>query len=130
MGHLILTLMSHKILIIDDESEVVELFKGILVSAGFEVLHAYSGDEGYAIAQETRPDLVLLDIQMPKVDGFEVLKKLKENNDLEDIKVIVLSNMQGQEYIDKATDLGADDYWYKMNTHLVDLVEKVKTLLG
>lgn len=122
--------MSKKILIVDDEAELVELFSDILAAAGFNIYKAYNGEEAMQYVNGSRPDMILLDVRMPKTDGFEFLQKLRESDELQNIKVIMLSNMQGQEYLDKATDLGADDYWYKMNTHLVDLVDKVKKLLA
>lgn len=122
--------MSKKILIVDDEQDLVTLFSDILQSAGFETRAAMDGSEALALAQSENFDLILLDIKMPKLDGFEVLKALREDQKTRNIKVIMLSNMQGQGYIDSATSLGADDYWYKMNTHLLDLVQKVKALLA
>ena len=121
--------MSKKILIVDDEQELVTLFSDVLTSAGFEIVSALNGAQALAEAKKNKPDLILLDIKMPEEDGFEVLKKIKLESDLRQIKVIMLTNMQGQGYIDSATKLGADDYWYKMNTHLVDLVAKIKNLM-
>ncbi len=122
--------MPKKILIVDDEEDLVTLFSDVLESAGFEIICAYDGNEVLPQAKKDKPDLILLDIKMPKIDGLEVLKMLKLEPELSDVKVIMLTNMQGQGYIDSATKLGADDYWYKMNTHLVDLVNKVKKLLA
>lgn len=122
--------MKKKILIIDDEQDLLELFSDILRSAGFEVSTAFDGQKGLEVMLQDKPDLVLLDIVMPNVDGFAMLREMKQKPELLNVKVIVLSNMQGQEYIDQATELGADDYWYKMNTHLTDLVEKVKHQLA
>jgi len=122
--------MAKRILIVDDEEDLTNLFSDILESAGFEISVASDGKTALKQAKQHMPDLILLDIKMPKMDGFEVLKKLKAHAKTENVKVIMLSNMQGQNYIDNATSLGADDYWYKMNTHLLDLVEKVKVLLA
>ncbi len=121
--------MAKKVLIVDDEQDLVTLFSDVLESAGFVTEPAYDGSEVMALVKKDKPDLVLLDIKMPRVDGFEVLKSLRADPETKDVKIIMLSNMQGQEYVDNATSLGADDYWYKMNTHLLDLVEKVKSLL-
>lgn len=122
--------MSKKILVVDDEPELATLFSDVLSAAGFEIDSALDGKEALSLTKKFNPDLILLDIKMPAVDGFAVLKKLKSDPDLQNIKVIMLTNMQGQGYVDSAAKLGADDYWYKMNTHLVDLVEKVKSLLS
>jgi len=121
--------MPKKILIVDDEQELVTLFSDVLTSAGFEIVGALDGRQALSAAKKHKPDMILLDIKMPDEDGFEVLKKIKSDSSLQNIKVIMLTNMQGQGYIDSATKLGADDYWYKMNTHLVDLVAKVRELL-
>ncbi|MGB0756866.1 MAG: response regulator [Patescibacteria group bacterium] len=121
--------MSKKILIVDDEPELVELFSDILKTAGYDIFKAYDGREAMHVVQENMPDLILLDVKMPGVDGFTFLAQLRDDPKLAHIKVIMLSNMQGQEYLDQATALGSDDYWYKMDTHLVDLVEKVNGLL-
>ncbi len=118
-----------KILIVDDDADLVELFSGVLTSAGFEVYSASDGVKALKQMQSKKPDLVLLDVEMPNMGGFETLEKIRKNQHTQNTKVIMVSNRQGQNYLDKAADLGADGYWYKMNTHLVDLVEKVKKLL-
>lgn len=117
------------ILIVDDEPELTELFGDVLTTAGFDIDCAYSGIEAMHKVKEKKPDLILLDVKMPGMDGFEFLSQLREDLVYHPIKVIMISNMKGQEYVDEATARGADDYWYKMDTHLVDLVEKVQTLL-
>jgi len=122
--------LSKRVLIVDDEPDLTDLFATVLTSAGFEVIKASDGSKALASMKNYLPDLVLLDVQMPNMDGFETLGKIRTDDHLRSTRVIIVSNMQGQDYLDKATNLGADDYWYKANTHLVDLVDKVKKLLS
>jgi len=121
--------MPKKILIAEDEVEILKMFTDMLQTAGFEVISAADGEQTLALLEQHTPDLVLLDIRMPKKDGFEVLETLRANNKIDGMKVVVLSNVENEEWVKKAKSLGAYDYWLKIDTHLMELVDKIKVLL-
>lgn len=102
-----------KILIVDDEPNIVMALEYTLKKNDFQVFIARDGDEAIAIAQDKIPDVVVLDIMMPKVDGFEVLTYIKKNENLEHTKVIFLSAKNKEKDIQKGLDKGADQYLTK-----------------
>ncbi len=118
-----------KILFIEDEPGLQKTVGEILRQERFEILEALDGDTGVEIAKKEKPDLVLLDLILPKKDGFEVLKELKENPETKDIKVIVLTNLESSGDVEKALELGATNYLVKANYELEEVVQKVKDLL-
>lgn len=117
------------ILIIEDESALQKTLGDILSQEGFEILSALDGEVGLRLATEKRPDVILLDLILPKANGFDVLKSLKEQEQTRDIPVVVLTNLEGMEDIQKALDLGAMTYLVKSNYTLQEVVEKVKKAL-
>lgn len=102
-----------KILIIDDEQDLVRLVKEILEMENFQVSTAYNGEEGLRKATSEIPDLILLDIKMPDVNGFQVLERLKINKATSRIPVVMLTTSGLKQDRDKAFDLGAVDYVVK-----------------
>ena len=118
-----------KILFIEDEPGLQKTVSEILRQEGFEILEALDGDTGIEIAKKEKPDLVLLDLILPKKDGFEVLKELKENPETKDIKIVVLTNLENSSDVEKALGLGATNYLVKANYELEEVVQKVKDLL-
>ena len=121
--------MMRNLLIIEDEEFLVQALKDSFEQEGYEVDVALDGDEGMAHIAKTRPDLILLDLLMPKKDGFYVLEQVKKNPDLKMIPIIVLSNLGGDEEIKKALSLGADDYFVKSQHAIQEILEKVKDYL-
>jgi len=101
---------SKKIIIIDDESEMIQLLRIDLESEGYQVISAGDGKEGLKVIHESKPDLVLLDVMMPKMDGFEVLRALKGDEKTKDIQVILLTAKGMESDIRRGFGLGADDY--------------------
>lgn len=103
-----------KIIIIDDEREFVEML-GLRLrrSGGYEVIPAFDGEEGLKAAQEQKPDLIMLDVMMPKMDGYEMLKRLKENEATKKIPVIVLTASTASSTTDKFIALGVNDFVIK-----------------
>jgi len=97
-----------------------------LSQEGFSIVSALDGEAGLRLAQDKRPDVILLDLILPKANGFEVLKSLKEHEGTKNIPVVVLTNLEGMEDIQKALDLGAVAYLVKSNYTLQEVVEKVK----
>lgn len=119
-----------KILIIEDEPSLQRTLFDVLTHDGFKVFQATDGAAGFELARNERPDLVLLDIIMPKMNGFEVLKALKADPALKDIKVIMLTNLETSADVEKALELGATTYLVKANYDLEEVIQKVKTLLN
>lgn len=105
--------MSKKILIVDDEPNIVMTLEYAFKKKGFEVFIARDGGEALDILEHTFPDVVLLDIMMPQVDGYQTLKWIKNNNALEHTKVVFLTAKTKTSDIDKGLELGADKYLIK-----------------
>src|SRR3989344_8303499 len=99
-----------KILLVEDDLPLVRMYQIVLQKAGFEFESALDGEEGLAIAKEKKPDLIRLDLIMPKLDGFGFLREIKAMPSLSEIPVICLSVLHQEEYIKKCRDLGASDY--------------------
>ena len=118
-----------KILFIEDESALQKTFGEILKQEGYEMTPALDGEIGLRLAKTQKPDLILLDLILPRVNGFEVLKKLKEDEATRDIPVIVLTNLEGVGDVEKALELGATTYLVKANYQLEDVVTKIKDFL-
>ncbi len=115
-----------KILVTEDDKFLVNVLLSKLSKEGFEVIHAFDGEEALAKVREKKPDLILLDLILPVKDGFDVLKELKENETTKNIPVIILSNLGQDEDVKRGQDLGADDYLIKTNLSLKEVVEKIK----
>ena len=122
--------MAKKILFIEDEPTLQKGLDEILRQEGFQIFGAFDGDEGMDLARKEKPDLILLDIILPKKDGFEVLKELKADKDLKDTPVIILTNLEGTGDVEKALDLGATTYLVKANYELEDILNLIKNNLN
>lgn len=121
--------MAKKILFVEDEEALQKTLGEYLRREGFEVTPALDGELGLKLANEVKPDLILLDIILPKIDGLEVLKNLKENKQTKEIPVIILTNLENLEEVQKALELGATTYLVKANYSLEEVVEKIKGAL-
>jgi len=119
-----------KILFIEDEPHLQKELKEILGQEKIEIFSAFDGEEGLKQVKKEKPNLILLDLILPKKDGFEVLKELKADDELKDIPVIVLTNLEGIGDVEKALSLGATTYLVKANYDLEDVVKKIKELVG
>lgn len=119
-----------KILLIEDDEFLRTLVIKRLENDGFSTAVAIDGESGLATMTDTKPDLVLLDLLLPGVNGFEVLGKINQDENLRRIPVVVFSNLGQREDIEKALSLGAADYLIKANFTLDDLVVKIKQRLG
>ncbi len=118
-----------KILIVEDDKFLRELITKKLTSEGFEILGAFDGESGLKLLQEQKADLVLLDLILPGIDGFEVLAKIKADPQLALIPVIILSNLGQREDVEKGLKLGAVDYLVKAHFTPNEIVDKVKQSL-
>ena len=121
--------MSKKILFIEDESALQRAVIQVMSDQGFKILSAYDGEEGLRVAKEEKPDLILLDLVLPKKDGFEVLKELKASQETSKIPIAILSNLEGSQDVMRAMELGSTTYLVKANYDLNEVVEKIKGLL-
>ncbi|OIO46283.1 MAG: hypothetical protein AUJ31_02230 [Parcubacteria group bacterium CG1_02_39_15] len=122
--------MPKTILFIEDESALQKTFGEIFKQEGYEMISALDGEIGLRSAKTKKPDLILLDLILPKINGFDVLKQLKEDPDTKEIPVIVLTNLEGMQDIEKVIGLGATTYLIKANYSLVEVMEKIKKALG
>jgi DNA-binding response OmpR family regulator len=122
--------MVKNILIIEDDKFLRSLITEKVSSQGFNVSVAIDGKEGIREAQKSKPDLILLDLILPDVDGFEVLSKIKGEAGTSAVPVIVLSNLDSKEDIDKALKLGASDFLIKAQLTPEEIVEKVKNIFS
>jgi len=113
------------IVIVEDESVLLKALNIELLNAGFEVLVAADGKSGLNLIKANKPDLVLLDLLLPKMDGYAVLTALKKDSKVKNIPVIILSNFGEPENIKKAMGLGAVDYFVKSSTDLGEVVKKI-----
>lgn len=120
---------SKKILAVDDENDVLLIIKTALLSEGFEVKTASGGADGIAIAREFQPDLVILDVMMPEMTGFDVLKEMRGIPALKQVPVIMLTGVADKEKIREAIDVGVTYYIVKpFEFH--DLISKVKLAIS
>lgn len=115
-----------KILIIEDDRFLRELISRKLVSENFDILEAIDGEKGLKTVKEKKPDLVLLDLILPGIDGFEVLTQMKNDPALKSIPVIILSNLGQREDVERGLKLGAVDYLVKAHFTPNEIIEKVK----
>ena len=119
-----------KILFIEDESVLQKAFGDVLQQKGYKILSALNGEIGLRMARSEKPDLILLDLILPRLHGFEILKKLKEDPETKEIPVIVLTNLEKMEDINKAIELGATTYLVKTEYKIEEVIEKIKKIIG
>ncbi|MDA3839936.1 MAG: response regulator [Patescibacteria group bacterium] len=114
------------ILLVEDDNMISAMYKTKFEQANFEVLMADNGADGLELALSNKPDLILLDIIMPQLDGFTVLEKLKADTKTKNISVFLLTNLGTEEDIQKGQELGAKDYLVKANLTPAEVLDKVK----
>jgi len=117
------------ILIIEDDKFLRELIKRKLQSEGFSTLEAVDGEVGLEAVKTQKPDLILLDLILPGMDGFEVLEKIKAESAVSSIPVIILSNLGQKDDIERGLGLGAVDYLVKAHFTPNEIIEKIKQAL-
>lgn len=122
--------MAKKILIIEDEEILLDLLKNKLESIGYEVYSAVDGEEGLKAIRDLVPDLILLDIIMPKMGGFEVMEAMQKDPSIKDIPVIIISNSGQPVELNKAKELGAKDWLIKTEFDPKEVIEKVESVIG
>ncbi|MDP2637400.1 MAG: response regulator [bacterium] len=118
-----------KILLIEDDPLLIDIYSTKLKESGFEVEVAENGEKGLAMLEQSVPDLVLLDIVLPKQNGWEVLQSIRAKEELKGLKVVLLSNLGQKEEIEKGLSLGADRYLIKAHFTPTQVVEELQKLL-
>ncbi|MBA7500746.1 MAG: response regulator [Clostridia bacterium] len=121
--------MTRKIVLAEDEPQIARLIEFKLKKEGYDVTWRENGEEALKAIKADKPDLILLDIMMPVMDGYEVLRRLKEDENLGDIPVIMLTARAQEKDVVKGIDLGAEDYITKP-FHPAELLARVKRILG
>lgn len=121
--------LNKKILIIEDEATLQKALSTILIQEGFDVHSSLDGENGYKAAGTFGPDLILLDLILPKMDGYDVLASLKKEEKTKDIPIVILTNLGSVNDVQKALDLGATTYLVKTDYDLADVVGKIKQTL-
>jgi DNA-binding response OmpR family regulator len=116
-----------KVLIVEDERLIAKPLAMKLQFSGFEVKNAYDGEEALTMMKEEKFDVILLDLMMPRVDGFDVLRELKKRGDT--TPVIVATNLNQEADVSKVLELGVTNYYVKSDTTLDEIVENIKRAL-
>ena len=118
-----------KILIVEDDTFLSELLSSKFIRGGYAVAVAKNGEEGLQKTMDEKPNLILLDLTLPKMSGFDVLTKIKEDQSISNIPVIILSNLGQKEDTERGLKLGASDYMIKSQFDIDQIIGKIKTVL-
>ena len=119
-----------KILLVEDDNALASVYEMRLVAEGFDVRRAENGEDALAAIREYRPDLMLLDVMMPHVSGFDVLDIVRNTPDTVNLKVIMLTALSQDSDKQRASELGVDEYLVKSQVVIADVVDRVKYHLG
>ncbi|MFA6296117.1 MAG: response regulator [Patescibacteria group bacterium] len=122
--------MPTKILIVEDETALLYALKAELSQNDFEVIEAIDGEKGLQALEKQIPDIIILDLLLPGIDGFEVLQRIKSKPEMKNIPVIILTNLGDKESVEKGKKLGADDYLIKTDYSLEEVINKLKSLVN
>lgn len=117
------------VLIVEDDTFLSNIYQKKFEMEGFKVSLAENGEVGFEAAKKKKPDIILLDILMPKMDGFEVLKELKKDDSVKNIPVILLTNLGQKDDVEKGLEMGAADYLIKAHFKPSETVAKVRKVL-
>lgn len=118
------------ILLIEDDPFLIDIYSRKFKKSGFEIKVAENSQKAFHIMEEKQPDLILLDIVLPQVDGWSILKKIKSDKSLSEVKIVVFSNLGQKEEVEKGLGLGAIKYLIKAQHTPSEVVEEVKKILG
>lgn len=118
-----------KILIVEDDAEMRQALANKLMQLHHEIIEAEDGEQAVSKFLHHRPDLIVLDLLLPKMDGFEVLETLKEHMDLTKTPVVIYTNLSKPESIEKAKNFNINDFYVKAQTQIDELCERVQNLL-
>jgi DNA-binding response OmpR family regulator len=118
-----------KILLVEDDPFLLSMYATKFELEGFEVISTDNGEKGLSLAREDKPDVILLDILIPKMNGFEVLQGLKDDEQTRNIPVILLTNLNQKDEIERGLELGAVDYLIKAHFMPSEVVAKIKKVI-
>lgn len=124
-----MTAYMNTILVVEDDAFLANAYRVKLTKAGFSIRIAFDGDQVFSILSEFTPDVIILDLMIPKKDGFEVLKLLKSDARWKTTPIIIASNLGQEEDISRAMQMGANDYIIKSDLSLNDFVTKIRSFL-
>jgi len=119
-----------KILLVEDDASLAAVYRARLELEGFDIKEVHNGEDALSAAVSYRPDLILLDVMMPKISGFDVLDILRNTPDTMNVRVIMLTALSQPKDKERAEKLGADDYLVKSQVVISDVVERVRHHLG
>lgn len=121
--------MALKILVVEDDKFLRELITQKLAREGYDVKEAVDGEDGVVKVKEEKPDIILLDLILPGIDGFEVLAKIKEDSEVENIPVVILSNLGQRDDVERGLKLGAVDFLIKAHFTPGEIIEKIEKIM-
>lgn len=119
-----------KVLLVEDDDALASVYQTRLEAEGFSIRRVPNGEDALAAALEYKPDLILLDVMMPKVSGFDVLDILRNTPETTNVKIIMLTALSQDSDRERAESLGVDDYLVKSQVVIADVVDKIKAHLG
>ncbi|KKP59870.1 MAG: Response regulator receiver protein [Candidatus Gottesmanbacteria bacterium GW2011_GWA1_34_13] len=119
-----------KILFIEDDPLIIKIYTTRLTADGFQVFSADNGEDGLKLAETEAPDLIVLDLMMPKIDGFGVLQKIRANIQMKTVPILVYSNLAQEDEIARAKTMGATEFIVKANLLPTEMVDKIKFYLN
>ena len=120
----------HRILLVEDDQGLAAVYKQRLEAEGFEVQHCGNGEDALSSAIAFKPDLILLDVMMPKISGFDVLDILRNTPETANIRIVMLTALSQPKDLERAKNLGVDDYLVKSQVVIADVVARIKHHLG
>ena len=118
------------VMLVEDDQFLSDIYQKKFTMEGFKISYADNGEKGLEEIKKKKPDIILLDVLMPKMDGFTVLEKLKEDEKVKDIPVILLTNLGQKDDVQKGLDSGAVDYLIKAHFKPSEVVDKIKKVLN
>ena len=121
---------THKILLVEDDDALANVYMTRLEAEGFETRRVSNGEDALAAAQDFKPDLILLDVMMPRVSGFDVLDILRNTPQTANVKIIILTALSQESDRERAKTLGADDYLVKSQVVIADVIDRIKQQLN
>ena len=119
-----------KIVLVEDDSLMSSILAAHLIKEGFNIISVTEGAQAFERIQAEQPSIVLLDIVLPGVGGFDILAKLKQDESTKSIPVLILSNLGSKEEIERGIDLGAEDYLVKANSMVEEITGKIQKILN